>query len=88
MAHGRVADMSDDARLARAAARRRRPEDFPIRKFGMAGEPLVDGRGATTVDERVQECLRLSQRMFELSGEPYPTYRRAEMPGRVFRGPR
>jgi hypothetical protein len=77
--------MSDEARLARAAARRRRPEDFPIRRFEIDDEPVVDQRVATTVDQRIHECLRLSRLMFEVAGGALPRYRRAEIPGRVLR---
>jgi hypothetical protein len=82
---GIVDRMSDEQRRLRAAARRANPAGNPIRSFRMSEEPLLDERQVSTVDERVQEGLRLSYEAFRISGQEWPSYARAEMPGRTFR---
>jgi hypothetical protein len=78
--------MSDEARRARAAERRKRADSYPIRRYRIDDEPLLDQRVDTTVAERVEEVLRLSIEAFRASGQPWPSYARGEMPGRVIRG--
>lgn len=76
---------SFEARRARAAQRRANAESLPIRTFELGAEPLLDERTETTVDQRLQEILRLSYRAFVISGQPWPTYTRANIPTAVIR---
>ncbi len=73
-----------DDRASRAAARRAQAANWPIRKFELGHEPLLDPLDSTTPDERVAAVAELSYRAFRLSNRPWPTYSRATMPGRLF----
>jgi hypothetical protein len=77
--------MSAEERRARAAQRQAHPDSVPIRAFRLGDEPLVDARDTSTVDERLAEVLRLSYEAHRISGKPWPSYARSEMPGRVIR---
>lgn len=70
----------DEARAARARAR----ASWPIRRYALGTEPPEDGR-AMSVDERLAEVWRLTSELWTFSGRPWPTYTRADMPGRVVR---
>lgn len=80
-----VKNMSNVERKARAAARSAHSDLHPIRSYRLGAEPAVDLRVATTIEERLREMFRLSREMYLLTGRPFPTYSRAEMPGRVIR---
>ena len=71
----------EDARQARAAARR----DWPIRKFRLGHEPNDDLTGATTASERMVMVWRLSLDAWAMTGRPLPVCRRDQIPGRVVR---
>ncbi len=48
------------------------------------GEPDVPVEmSALSVSQRLGELYELSQRAFALTHQPWPTYTRAEMPGRL-----
>ena len=58
-----------------------------VARVGRLGaEDAADDLSATTTAvERVELVQRLSRRMWELTGRPWPEYRRSAMPGRVVR---
>lgn len=56
-----------------------------MRSFKLGDEPIVDERDSSTVDERLAEVLRLSYEAHRISGKPWPSYARSQMPGRVIR---
>jgi hypothetical protein len=55
------------------------------RVFRLGEEPGDDLSAVTTVAERIDMVAELSRRMWELTGQPFPSYTRATMPGRVIR---
>jgi hypothetical protein len=69
----------------RAEARRAERANWPVRVYSLGDEPLVDELDTRTVNELVRDTLELSRQAFVLSGQPWPTYTRATMPGRLFR---
>jgi hypothetical protein len=68
----------DDA----SAARRNRP--WPVVVRSIREEP-ADEWGTMTSEERVALVWTLSARMWELTGRPFPSYKRSEMPVRIRR---
>lgn len=65
-----------------ARARRR---SWPVRIFPLGEEPLDDTLDTMTPSERVALVWELTARMWELSGNPLPSYTRATMPVRIVR---
>ncbi len=63
-------------------ARERRAE-WPVRIYQLGEEPPENLSAITTAEERVEMVRLLSLRMWELSGQPLPSYPRAAMPVRV-----
>ena len=82
---GMLPGMSAEERRVRAAQRQANPEAVPIRVFRLGDEPAVDELDSSTVDERLKEVLRLSYEAHRISGKPWPSYARAEIPGCVIR---
>ncbi len=70
----------EERRLARAA--------WPIRRVAIEDEELTDPRDTSTVDERIALVATLTRQQWAFAGLEVPTYTRAEMPGRLVRGPR
>ncbi|MDX2020925.1 MAG: hypothetical protein SF187_11855 [Deltaproteobacteria bacterium] len=68
------------SKAERAAARR----SWPVRKTTLAQEDDV-GLVAGTPSELVAMVWRLTQDAWAMSGAPYPTYSRGDMPGRLIR---
>lgn len=60
---------------------------WPVRIGRIEDDPVDDLSGITTPEQRIQMVWDLSARMWELTGRPYPSYQRGEMPGRVVRRP-
>jgi len=76
--------MTDDTPESRAAARR----NWQARVYRLGEEPPGDDLSAvTTPEQRIEMVWELTARMWELTGRPFPSYTRAEMPGRVIRRP-
>lgn len=48
-------------------------------------EQVEEDWGAMTNEERVALVWTLSERMWELTGQPFPTYARSEIPVRIQR---
>jgi hypothetical protein len=72
---------TDDA--ARRAARR---ASWPGAVASLRGAPeAADLSGLTTPEQRVALVWELTRGAWALSGQTFPTYSRAEMPGRVLR---
>lgn len=65
--------------------RRRARSAWPIRRFRLGDEPLVDDRDTSTIDERLALVWTLTREQWALAGLPYPDYERAQMPGTVVR---
>ena len=65
----------------RAAVR----QTWPVRVYRLGEEPGDDLSAVTTPEQRLEMVAVLTQRMWELTGHPAPSYRREEMPGRVIR---
>jgi hypothetical protein len=76
-----AAGAADDARRARAAARRQ----WPIRGYRLGEEPGEDLSATTTAAERMAMVWRLSLDAWAMTGRPLPNYRREDTPGRVIR---
>ena len=58
----------------------------PVRVFRLGMEPHEDLLGSTTVGERLDILRELTERAWRLTGRPFPTYPRTEIPVRVTRG--
>ena len=69
-----MSDHSDEARKARAAARR----DWPVRKFRLGHEPGDDLSATTTAEERLAMMWPLAMEAWTLAGRPI-----AAAPGRT-----
>lgn len=65
--------------------RRRARAAWPVRRFRLGEEPLVDERDASTVDERVALVWKLTCEQWAIGNREWPAYRRSEMPGRILR---
>jgi hypothetical protein len=72
----------EEARRARAAAR----ADWPVRKVDLRAADDEDLSDTTTAEERLAMMERLALDAWASTGQPFPTYLRAAMPGRVLRG--
>ena len=59
---------------------------MPVRVFRLGEEPPDDLAGTTTAEERLAMLRELTERAWRLSGQPFPTYPRHDVPGRVARG--
>lgn len=56
-------------------------------RIARLGDPESDDLSeTTTVAERLDMVALLTRRMWELTGRPFPSYDRAEMPVRIERG--
>ena len=76
--------MSDSTPESRAAAR----QNWQARVYRLGEEPPGDDLSAvTTAEQRLEMVWELTAWMWELSGQPLPSYSRAEMPIRVVRRP-
>ncbi len=67
----------EERRLAR--------QTWPIRRFALGQEPLVDERDTSSPNERLALVWTLTREQWLLAGLPFPEYSRAQMPGRVHR---
>lgn len=56
-----------------------------VRIFRLGDEPSDDLSDTTTAEERLAMLWELSGRAWALTGRPFASYRREEMPGRVIR---
>ena len=65
--------------------RRRARAGWPIRAIPLEEEGRIDPRDATTVDERVALVWTLTRELWAFTGQPIPTYTRAEAPGKIIR---
>ena len=65
--------------------RRRQRANWPIRKFALGEEPLVDSREDLSAEQRIMLTWRLSAEACNLAGLPKPHYSRATMPGVMVR---
>lgn len=72
---------SEAERRARARAR----AAWPMRRFALGEEPRDELLATTTAEERIAMVEELSVQAWLLTGRPFPSYTRAEMPGRVIR---
>jgi len=76
--------VKDASPEARAAARR----NWQAHVFRLGEEPPGDDLSAvTTAEQRLEMVWELTAWMWELSGQPLPSYSRADMPVRVIRRP-
>jgi hypothetical protein len=58
----------------------------PVRVFRLGTEPHDDLSTTTTVSGRLDMLRELTERAWRLTGRPFPTYARSEIPVRVTRG--
>ena len=65
--------------------RARRRSLWPIKTVALGAETLTDPRDASSIDERIALVATLTRELWRFGGRAIPTYRRAEMPGRVSR---
>jgi hypothetical protein len=56
-----------------------------VRIFRLGEEPRDDLSDSTTVEERLAILDDLSARAWALSGQPFPSYSRSEIPVRIVR---
>jgi hypothetical protein len=68
-----------------AARRARRQRDWSVSIQPLGAESSDDLTDCTSAEERVALVWTLTERMWELTGRPLPTYRRSEMPVVVIR---
>lgn len=64
---------------------RRDPTLWPIRIFRLGEEPGDDLSDTTTPGQRLEMVWTLRDRMWELTGQPIPTYSRSEIPIKIIR---
>lgn len=62
-----------------------KPRVSEAKVFRLGEEPTEDLTDITSTDRRLEMVSILTRRMWELSGQPFPSYTRGEMPGRVIR---
>lgn len=65
--------------------RRRARAAWPIRAVALGEEELVDPRDTSTIDERLALVGALTSELWAFAGLEVPTYRRADMPGKILR---
>jgi hypothetical protein len=58
---------------------------WPVHRYRPGEEPGDDLSGVTTAEERIAMVRILSERMWELTGQPLPNYTRATLPVRLTR---
>lgn len=58
---------------------------MPVRIFRLGEEPPDDLRETTTAAQRLEILCELTMRAWTLSGRPFPSYSRREIPVRVVR---
>ncbi len=58
---------------------------IPVRRYALGSQPGDDLSAETTIDERLAMVDVLSRRMWELTGQPWPSLSRAEWPIRIIR---
>ena len=58
---------------------------MPVRIFRLGGEPPDDLRETTTAAQRLDILRELTKRAWTLSGQPFPSYSRRQIPVRVVR---
>lgn len=75
-------DRMDD----REARRRRRQESLVIRRHALGQEPSEDISATTTAEERLSMMWPLAVRAWSLTGRPFPSYTRENIPSRIIRG--
>jgi hypothetical protein len=73
----------DDIEAARKRAEAR--QSWPVRIYRLGAEPSENLSATTTAEERLAMVEELSRQAWELSGRPWPSYTRAEIPVRIFR---
>lgn len=90
-ARGRVAAGWDDTIVRRifrvmpdGPAPLARP-DLPVHVYRLGTEPGDDLSDSTTAEERLAMMAILSERMWRLTGWPWPSYARCDIPIRVLR---
>lgn len=66
--------------------RRRARANWPVRRVKLEDEEITDLRETTTVDERLAMVWALTMQQWAFAQRPLPSYRREDMPGRIFRG--
>jgi len=58
---------------------------MPVRIFRLGEEPRDDLRETTTAVQRLDILRELTRRAWALSGQPFPSYSRRQIPVRVVR---
>lgn len=66
-------------------SRARQRRHWPVTVRRLSDESSDDLSGVLTAEERIALVWTLSERMWELTGRPLPTYTRAEIPVTVKR---
>jgi hypothetical protein len=56
-----------------------------VRIYRLGEEPRDDLSDSTTAEERLEILRVLSERVWTLSGKPFPSYARSEIPVRIVR---
>ena len=68
-----------------AESRRSARARWPVAKYRLGEEPSDDLSESTSASERVAMMWPLAMEAWKVAGRAIPTYRRAEMPCRLFR---
>lgn len=58
---------------------------WPIRRYPVGQEPADADRVGGTVDQRIAMVAELTRQQWALAGRQWPSYRRANAPGRIIR---
>ncbi len=58
---------------------------WPLRILRLEDDVRDDLSGITTPEQRIEMVWDLSARMWELTGRPFPSYARHDMPGLIIR---
>ena len=58
-------------------------EQWPVRVYRLGSEPSDDLSATTTPEQRFEMVATLSKRLWELTGQPVPSYPRSQIPIRV-----
>jgi hypothetical protein len=74
-----------DAAERRAAERRKRATEWPVRCYRLGEEPNRDPLDLSTIDERIGMVWPLSKEGWAVAGRQIPNYERSSMPGQIVR---
>lgn len=81
----RILDPLDAERAVDRETRRQRRLRWPVARFRAGEEPTDDLSASTSPAQRIAMMAELAQQAWATAGQPWPSYTRAETPGRLVR---